>query len=263
MDASDAFTHGCYSNPRVLLIEANEVLASSMLQATERAGFSTSWARNGTEGLSLKASLHPHVVLMDLAFSDMSGMALLTRLAEARDCGIIVICDLNDEADRIVGLELGADDYMAKPPGLRELVARIRAVHRRVGSRTRARATPKAGSVLHVGPVRINVAHRTVHTAGGRQVTLTSAEFTVLEMLANAAGSALSRDKLSQAALGRPWSAEDQSVDQLVFNLRQKLPPDEGGDALIQSIRGIGYWLRAPDRAPGHAEDSRRAEMAA
>lgn len=263
MNVSDVSADGGGFNPRVILIEKDETLALPVLQTMERAGFSASWARTGAQALSLKASLHPHVVLMDLTLSDMSGMALLTQLAGARDCGIIVLSDLNDEADRIVGLELGADDYMAKPPGLRELVARIRAVHRRVGIQTKAYATPKAGSVLHVGPIRINIGRRTVHTADGRQVTLTSAEFITLATLANAAGSTLSRDKLSQAALGRPWQAEDRSVDQLVFNLRQKLPTDESGTLLIQSIRGIGYWLRAPDRAPAHAEIERRPKMAA
>ena len=254
MNASDDFANGCRSNPRVMLIEGDKTLAMRLLQAMERAGFSASWAKTGTDSLSLKATLRPDVVLMDLAFSDMSGMALLTRLAEARDCGIIVISGMNDEADRIVGLELGADDYMAKPPGLRELVARIRAVHRRVSTRARAPATPQAVSVLHVGPIRINVERRTVHTAEGRRVTLTSAEFSVLERLANAAGTAVSRYDLSKATLGRPQLAGSRSVDQLVFNLRQKLPTDEGGIVLIQSIRGIGYWLRAPDRAPVHAE---------
>ena len=263
MNAYADFAARSGSNPRVMLIEKDEALALRLLQAMERAGFSASWAKTGMDSLSLKATLRPHVVLMDLMLSDMSGMALLTRLAGARDCGIIVLSAMDDEADRIVGLELGADDYMAKPPGLRELVARIRAVHRRVSIRPGARTVPQAASSLRIGPIRINVGHRTVHTADGQRVPLTSAEFTVLITLANAAGAAVSRDKLSQAALSRPWRAEDRSVDQLVFNLRQKLPAEEGGDTLIQSIRGSGYWLRTPDQDPVHAEDNSGAEMAA
>lgn len=263
MDASDAFANSCHSNLRVMLIEEDKVLAMRLLQAMERVGFSASWAKTATDSLSLKATLRPHVVLMDLAFSDMSGMALLTRLAGARDCGIIVICDLNEEADRIVGLELGADDYMAKPPGLRELVARIRAVHRRINTWPKVRPMPQAASVLHVGPLRINVAHRAVHTADGRQVALTSTEFSMLELLANAAGTVVSRDALSKVTLGRPWQPDDHSVNQLVFTLRQKLPNDEDGGMLIQSVRGIGYWLRAPARTPVHAESDSYSEMAA
>ena len=263
MNAPDDFADRGGSNPRVMLIGKDETLAMRLLQAMERAGFSASWAKTGTDSLSLKATLRPHVVLMDLTLSDMSGIALLRRLAVARDCGIIVISAVDDEADRIVSLELGADDYMAEPLGLRELVARIRAVHRRVSIRPGARTVPQAASALHIGPIRINVGHRAVHTADGQRLALTSAEFTVLKTLANAAGAAVSRDKLSQAALGRPWRAEDRSVDQLVFNLRQKLPANEGGDALIQSIRGSGYWLQTPDQAPVHVEDDSGAEMAA
>ena len=127
------------------------------------------------------------------------------------------------------------------------MIARIRAVHRRVHARVEVRAPVVAAQVLTVGPIRINILHRTVHTADGRRLALTSAEFSALETLACANGAAVSRDRLSEAALRRPWRAEDRSVDQLVFNLRQKLPPDEGGGLLIQSIRGSGYWLRAPD----------------
>ncbi len=247
------------SNPRVLLIEDDAAMAMTLLRGMERAGLTTAWASTGAEGIVLKDSFRPHVVLMDLALPDMSGMALLTRLAEQRDCGVIVISGMNDEADRIVGLELGADDYIAKPPSLREMIARIRAVHRRISVRAEPRPISQPTQVLKIGPIRINVLHRTVHADDGRRLALTSAEFSALETLAAAAGAAVSRDKLSEAALRRPWRAEDRSVDQLVFNLRQKLPTDEGGGMLIQSIRGSGYWLRAPEGAVQATE----AEMAA
>lgn len=240
-------TTGMLANPRVLLIEHDEAVATVMMRAMERAGLAASWAKNGTDGLALKGAARPHVVVLDLSLPDINGMALLSRLVEGRDCGIIVVSELSDEADRIVGLEMGADDYMAKPAGLRELLARIRAVHRRVNTRPEARPAVQPSHVLKIGPIRVNILHRTVHTDDGRRLSLTSAEFSALETLANAAGAAVSRDKLSEAALRRPWRAEDRSVDQLVFNLRQKLPPDEGGGMLIQSIRGSGYWLRAPE----------------
>lgn len=247
MHISGSVTSGILPNPRVLLIENDEAAASEMMRAMERAGLVAAWAKTGAEGLALKSSTRPHVVVLDLSLPDISGMALLARLAEGRDCGIVVVSGMCDEADRIVGLELGADDYMAKPPGLRELVARIRAVHRRVSFRAEPRTVSQPTQVLKVGPIRINILHRTVHTQEGRRLQLTSAEFSALETLANAGGAAVSRDKLSEAALRRPWRAEDRSVDQLVFNLRQKLPADEGGGMLIQSIRGSGYWLRAPE----------------
>ncbi len=212
-----------------------------------QAGVTTARASTGAEGIALKASFKPHVVLMDLALPDMNGTALLVHLAEQRDCGLIVISGMNDESDRIVGLELGADDYIAKPPRLREMVARIRAVHRRVNGHVEAQGASQPAQVLKVGPIRIDVLKRTVRADDGRCVALTAAEFNALAALATAAGATVSRDQLSEAALHRPWRAEDRSVDQLVFNLRQKLPLDEGGGMLIQSIRGSGYWLRAPE----------------
>ena len=239
--------HAALSNPRVLLIEDDGALASFLLDSMGKADFTAMCASTGTEGIALKDSFKPHVILMDLTLPDMSGMALLSHLADQRDCGLIVLSDLNDEADRIVGLELGADDYMAKPPRLRELVARIRAVHRRVSTRTQPKTVPEPTPAMKVGPIRISAAQRTVHTEDGCKLALTSAEFSALETLAGAAGAVVSRDTLSEAALHRPWRAEDRSVDQLVFNLRHKLPCDEGGGMLIQSIRGCGYWMRAPE----------------
>lgn len=228
----------------------------ALMQALERAGFSTTWARSAAEGLSLKASLRPHVVLMDLRLSDMSGMDVLNRLSAARDCGVIVMSEMADEADRIVGLELGADDYLAKPLGLREMVARIRAVHRRVARSVEVlRSTPasQAAQALKIGPIQFNILRRTVHTSDGQRIMLTTAEFSALEALANAGGAVVSRDDLSKAALCRSWRAEDRSVDQIMFNLRRKLPVDEKGGTLVQSIRGAGYWMRKPDARPADA----------
>lgn len=235
-------------NPRVLLIEEDEFVAQQYLRVIERAGMLVVWANTGASGLALQESFKPQIVLMDLNFPDINGMTLIGRIAASRDCGLIVVSGMAEEADRIVGLELGADDYIAKPPGMREMIARIRAVHRRLSVRADVKPVVQAPQILTIGPIRINVLHRTVHSADGKRLALTSAEFTALETLANAGGAAVSRDKLSEAALRRPWRAEDRSVDQLVFNLRQKLPQDDAGGMLIQSIRGSGYWLRAPDK---------------
>ncbi len=234
---------------RVLLIEGDEALAQTLIREIERSGMVASWAGTGARGMQMRETFKPHIILMELALPDLNGMSLIARMTEPRDCGVIVLSDLGEEADRIVGLELGADDYIVKPPGMRELVARIRAVNRRLHVRAEAKVVAPASTVLTVGPIRINVLHRTVHTEDGRRLPLTSAEFAALEALAAAAGAAVSRDRLSEIALRRPWRPEDRSVDQLVFNLRQKLPLDDGGGMLIQSIRGSGYWLRAPEGA--------------
>ena len=237
--------------PRVLVIEDDGVVARAFVRGIERAGMQAAWASTGALGLALTDSFRPHVVLVDLMLPDMSGLTLLSRFVEQRDCGVVVVSGSGEEADRVVGLELGADDYITKPMSMREMVARIRAVHRRVSLPKlpdRQKAVP-APQVLKVGSIYIDLPRRMAHDLHGRRLALTPAEFTALELLARAAGAYVSRDVLSKAALRRPWRADDRSVDQLVFNLRQKLPPDEDGGAVIQSIRGAGYWLRAPESA--------------
>ena len=235
------------SSPRVLLIEDDEAVAQAMVRGIERSGMSVACAGTGARGMALKASFRPDIVLVDLELPDTNGVDLIAWFAEQKSCGVIVVSGMGEEADRIVGLELGADDYIVKPPRMREMIARIRAVHRRVNRKEEAKLSPRTRESFVVGPIRINVLLRTVTTLDGKRLQLTSAEFTLLEVLATAGGQAVSRDALSEAALRRPWRPEDRSVDQLVFSLRQKLPNDEGGAALIHSIRGAGYLLRAPD----------------
>ena len=233
--------------PRVLVIEDDEAVASAMMRSIERSGMSVACAATGAIGMSMTSSFNPDVVLVDLELPDSNGVDLIGWFADRGSCGVIVVSGAADESDRIVGLELGADDYIAKPPRLREMVARIRAVHRRVHRREETKISARPHDTIIVGPIRINLVLRAVSTEDARRIQLTSAEFTLLEVLAQANGQTVSRDTLSEAALRRPWRPEDRSVDQLVFSLRQKLPPDEGGATLIHSVRGAGYLLRAAD----------------
>ena len=115
---------------RVLVIEDDEPVARTFVRGIERAGMQAAWADTGALGVTLKDSFRPHVVLMDLCLPDMSGMTLISRFAGQRNCGLVVVSSSGDEADRIVGLEHGADDYIANPTSMREMIARIHAVHR-------------------------------------------------------------------------------------------------------------------------------------
>ncbi len=242
--ATTAPQHGL----RVLVIEDDEPVARTFVRGIERAGMQAAWAGTGALGVTLKDSFRPHVVLMDLTLPDMSGLALISRFAGQRDCGVVVTSGSGDEADRVVGLELGADDYIANPTSMREMIARIYAVHRRVSlpkPPNKQEASVPVPKSFQVGSICIDARRRMVHTRDGRRLALTSAQFVALEALASAAGAVVTRDTLSEMALRRPWRADDRTVDQLIFNLRQKLPPDEDGDTLIQSVRGLGYWLRA------------------
>jgi DNA-binding response OmpR family regulator len=224
----------------VLLIEDDAAVAETIRRFLERSGMRTAWAATGSQGMELQKSFEPDVVLVDLELPDTSGVALIGWLAQTQECGVIVVSGRGEETGRVVGLELGADDYMAKPVQLREMVARIRAVHRRV----RCSHPAKSGfpMPLHrVGPFTVDLQRRVVLDGVGNSVVLTGAEFAALQRLLEAAGEPVSRELLSEAALRRPWRAEDRSIDQLIFSLRRKLGDDDRGNRLIQSVRGAGY----------------------
>ncbi len=235
---------GALPVPRVMLIEDDEAVAETLKQSIERAGMPASWASTGADAIAMKPEFRPDVVLVDLELPDTSGIVLIKWLVEQRDCGVIVVSGIGDVADRVIGLELGADDYVAKPPNLRELIARIRAVHRRSSARMPNEPEAAQAGPVTAGGVRLDRARRAVHGADGERIALTSAEYGVLDQLFGAQGKVVSRDEISQAVLNRPWRPEDRSVDQLILNLRQKLALDADGQSPIQSIRGSGYLLR-------------------
>ncbi len=214
----------------------------------------TAWATTGTEGLRMGSCFHPDVALIDLNLPDTDGISLVTWLSRRGDCGVILISGVGGEADRVVGLELGADDFITKPAYPREMLARIRAVHRRVRMRNPPESEVQQGSEqdqgkeVTIGQIQVDLIHRSVHTLSGERIGLTASEFAALEVMLAANGKPVSRDQLCEAALRRPWRPEDRSVDQLIFHLRQKLPGSYAGAWLIHSIRGAGYMLRAERR---------------
>jgi DNA-binding response OmpR family regulator len=207
----------------------------------------TCWARNGSEAARLKESFQPEVVLVDLELPDVSGLSLISWLAGQRDCGIIVVSGRGDEGERVAGIDVGADDYITKPVPMRELVARIRAVHRR-SNRPAAIPNPStSGGQVALGAVRVDKARRTAlrQNADGvdEQIHLTTAEFVALDALIEAAPRPVAREKLCRLALRRPFQAEDRGVDQLILNLRRKLFDDDSAHHVIVSVRGAGYAI--------------------
>ncbi len=239
------------AEPSVLLIEDDRDLAQTERRFIERAGMRTEWASTGAEALRLLESFHPDIILVDLGLPDMDGGKLIGWLAPKRECGIIVVSGRGEEVERVVNIERGADDYITKPAPLREMVARIRAVHRRV-----SRAQPVAtgfgtgSSQVTLGAVSVDLQHRTVAGRGIAPIHLTTAEFEALEALIRAAPQPVSREKLCRVALRRPYHAEDRGVDQLVLNLRRKLFDDDSGHNVIVSVRGAGYAVMLQPR-PG------------
>ncbi len=239
---------------RVLVIEDDEAVGSAMQRVIEHAGMLTELARNRAEAIALKASFAPDVVLVDLQLPDTSGAALIQWLAKTADCGIIIVSGSTEEAERIVGLELGADDFISKPPHMREMIARIRAVHRRTAAVrsmqqgdtqaiSRAPSPPMQGTLFQVGGLRVDTRRRSVCDESGHVLPVTAAEFTALQVLIEADGQPVSRERLSEVALRRPWRVEDRSTDQLIFSLRRKIGDEDREPRLIQSVRGAGYVL--------------------
>lgn len=237
------------TQPRVMIIEDDRDVGDSLTRALVFAGMTSAVAQSGQEAVTLKRHFRPDVVLVDLHLPDTSGASLVKWLVAEGDCGIIIVSGDKEDTERIVNLELGAYDYIEKPPKLRELVARIRAVHRRVGRHgaadTATGLTPgeRPSSVIKIGPLRVDASRRKVLDENGQILPLTGAEFEALLLLIEAAGRPVSREHLSETALRRPWRAEDRSTDQLVFSLRRKIGDETREPRLIQSVRGAGYVL--------------------
>ena len=229
---------------KILIVEDDEEVGQALVETLESSGMRTAYATTGASALSLTKSFAPDIALIDLNLPDIDGMSLLTMMARHGSCGLIIVSGQTDESDRIIGLELGADDYICKPPRKRELLARIRAVHRRVKLRSAAAPDPVGRPTVQLGSLTVDLRARMVRDVNGDHIRLTAAEFTALETLLAADGEAVTRDCLSQAALHHPWRPEDRGVDQLIFSLRRKLA-DGDEQLLIHSIRGAGYSLSA------------------
>jgi len=232
------------ASPRVLVVEDEAYIADMLLRFLQRSGMSAAIARTGADALRQMPQFRPHVVLLDLQLPDTNGVSLIPALAQQGNCGIIVLSGNGDEAERVVGIELGADDYIVKPPPLRELVARIRAVHRRVARAQPVSAAPEqASGTIRFEDLEVDLRRHLVIWDDGEKTPLTGAESKALEMLIAARGQPLSRDELCRAALRRPLGAEDRAVDQLIVGLRKKLSVQGKLAPVIVSVRGAGYAL--------------------
>ena len=220
-----------------LLVEDDVRLAALTREYLEGHGVAVVVVGDGRRGLAEALGGKFDVVLLDLMLPGKDGLEVCRELRGRSDVPIIVLTARGEEADRVMGLELGADDYLAKPFSPRELLARIRAVTRRA----KGRAGPALGMV-RVGALRIDPAARTVELDGA-PVHLTAYEFALLEALARRAGRVLSREQLMELARGSAEDAFDRSIDVHVSRLRQKLGDDPRRPRLIKTVRGSGYVL--------------------
>jgi two-component system response regulator CpxR len=232
--------------PRVLVIDDDRELAGMLVDYLTPEGFEVDTAETGEQGLTRALTSGYELIILDVMLPGLNGLEVLRRLRTASQCPVIMLTARGQEVDRIVGLEVGADDYLAKPFSARELLARMHAVLRRTRAAPTGAGEPGAGDVLAVGDIVMDVRARTVRRTG-QVVALTSVEFDVLRVLLAAAGDVVSRDELARQALQREHSPFDRSIDNHVSSLRKKLGPRIGDVERIKAVRNAGYvYARTP-----------------
>jgi DNA-binding response OmpR family regulator len=223
---------------RILLVDDDRDLTEMIREYLEPEGFAVDVAHGGDGLLTGEIDSHD-LILLDVMLPGVSGLELLKQLRQRSGVPVILLTARDGDTERVVGLELGADDFVPKPFNPRELVARIRAVLRRG-------AGGRAGFDLVVGDLHLNAAARSVRCAG-RPLDLTTAEFNLLEHLLRNAGQIVTRDELSAAAFARQQSSRiDRNVDTLVSKVRRKLDPQGDLERRIKTVRNVGYLLALP-----------------
>jgi len=226
----------------ILIIDDDTELCELVTEYLEDEGLDVDSVHDGVAGVERCHADEPDLVILDVMLPALGGFAVLAKIRETSKVPVIMLTARGEEVDRIVGLEMGADDYLPKPFNPRELVARIRAILRR----TEGTAAPgEDAAVIVVDDLKIDIGSRQVTCSSG-EVELTGAEFAVLETLVRAAGTVVSRDELSRRALDRRASAFDRSLDVHLSNVRRKLGPLPGGGDRIKTVRGVGYLYVKP-----------------
>jgi DNA-binding response OmpR family regulator len=219
----------------VLIVEDDDGIAVPLQAGLERAGYTCHRVATGRAALDAPV---PDLVLLDLGLPDIDGIEVCRALRARSDVPIIVVTARGEEVDRVIGLELGADDYLVKPFGIRELVARMRAVLRRLGARE------PAPEVLDAGPLRVDLRTHRVTLDDG-ELALTPKEFDLLALLARDPGATFTRERIIEEVWDAHWFGPTKTLDVHIASLRKKL----GDPALIETVRGVGFRLRAPEAA--------------
>jgi len=230
------------SDAKILLADDDEELSQLLSDFLVREGFHVDVAEDGNSALRTLAEGDYDAMILDVMLPQKSGIDVLRELRRASQLPVLMLTALGEDIDRILGLELGADDYVPKPCNPREIAARLRAILRR----TRGEADGAHLGDLALGPVKLVVAARTV-SVRGESIALTGTEFNILAMLMREAGRVVGKDAIAQAVLGRTLRPFDRSIDVHISKLRRKLGPASDGDSLIHTIQRGGYLFRVVD----------------
>jgi two-component system response regulator RegX3 len=227
---------------RILLVEDEESITAPLSEALAREGFDTSIAGSAASALASAADTRPDLVLLDVMLPDGSGFDVARELRRTSKVPIIMLTARGEEADRVAGLELGADDYVVKPFSARELVARVRAVLRRVAEAGEQRQE----GAIEVGEVRLDPDRRSTSFQGD-ELELSRKEFDLLRLLMENAGSVVTRERLIDEVWDTNWFGSTKTLDVHVSGLRKKLGDDSAAPRYIHTVRGVGFRFAGAD----------------
>lgn len=231
--------------PHILLIDDDTELTGLLKEVLSFEGFDVSEANNGEEGLALLDD-KIDLILLDVMMPKLNGMETLKRLRESWETPVLMLTAKGEEIDRVIGLELGADDYLPKPFSDRELLARIRAILRRTQSNNTSTKGAKHSDCIEYQDIQIYPGKQEAYCQE-QQIDLTTTEFALLSHFVQNPGQTLTKEALSLDVLGKRLAAFDRAIDMHVSNLRKKLPERDDGKARIKTLRGRGYLLVEED----------------
>ena len=231
-----------FAKRTILLVEDEESITTPLVEALHREGFDTAVAPTASESLEAFAQAQPDLVLLDVMLPDGSGFEVCRELRARSRVPIIMLTARGEEADRVAGLELGADDYVVKPFSARELVARVRAVLRRVAEA----GERKVEGVSEIGEVRVDPGRRSV-SFRGEELELSRKEFDLMRLLIENAGSVVTRERLIDEVWDTNWFGSTKTLDVHVSGLRKKLDDDPGSPRYIHTVRGVGFRFASAD----------------
>ena len=230
-----------YQKRTILVVEDEESITIPLAEALERDGFNAEVVHTVEDALGRGRTLRPDLVLLDIGLPDGSGLDVCRELRSTSNVPIIILSARGEEADRVVGLELGADDYVVKPFSAREVIARIRAVLRRASAPTGAAEGP-----IEVGDVRLDPARRSA-SLKGEPLELARKEFDLLALLMQEAGTVVSRERLIDEVWDVNWFGSTKTLDVHVSALRKKLADDAADSRYIHTVRGVGFRFASPE----------------
>lgn len=236
------------SSIRILIVDDDEKIRLLLRRCFEGEGFHVTEAARGADVVPALAAAEFNLVTLDLTLPDMDGLSVARAVRERSRVPIIMVTGKSDMIDRVIGLEVGADDYISKPFHLREVLARVRAVLRRTASEPAAAPDVRAAAArpsLHFDRWTLDVDRRELRDPGGLVCPLTTAEFSLLEIFAGHSNRVLTRDQIMDLLKGHEWSPLDRSIDNLVARLRKKIELTPEDPTLVKTVRGLGYVFTA------------------